>query len=45
MPAQNPFQRIARLFLRPLSSLSIRLGNRFYAGLAVVIAAAAMGSF
>ncbi|MEW6330551.1 MAG: CHASE2 domain-containing protein [Pseudomonadota bacterium] len=42
MPAQNPLQRIARLFLRPLSSLSIRLGNRFYVGLAIVVAAAAI---
>lgn len=42
MPAQNPLQRIARFFLRPLSSLSILLGNRFYVGLAVVIAAAAV---
>ncbi|BAV33120.1 molecular chaperone TorD [Sulfuricaulis limicola] len=42
MPAKNPLQRIARLFLRPLSSLSIHLGNRFYIGLAVVVAAAAI---
>jgi CHASE2 domain-containing sensor protein len=42
MPAQNPLQRSARFFLLPLSSFSDRLGNRFYVGLAVVVAAAAV---
>ena len=42
MPAHNPLQRIARLFLRPLSTLSNRLGNRFYIGLAVAVGAAAV---
>lgn len=42
MPAQNPLQRVARLFLRPLSTLSNRLGNRFYIGLAVVVGLAAV---
>jgi adenylate cyclase len=42
MPARNPFQRIVRLFLRPLSTLSNRLGNRFYIGLGIVIGAAAV---
>jgi CHASE2 domain-containing sensor protein len=42
MPAHNPLQRIARLFLRPLSTLSNRLGNGFYIGLAVVVGAAAI---
>ena len=42
MPAHNPLQRIARFFLLPLSSLSDRLGNWFYAGLAVVVSAVAV---
>jgi CHASE2 domain-containing sensor protein len=42
MPAQNPLQRSARFFLLPLSSFSDRLGNWFYVGLAVVVAAAAV---
>jgi CHASE2 domain-containing sensor protein len=42
MPAQNPLQRIARFFLLPLSSFSDCLSNRFYVGLAVVVAAAAV---
>jgi CHASE2 domain-containing sensor protein len=42
MPAHNPLQRIARFFLRPLSTLSNRLGNGFYIGLAVVVGAAAI---
>lgn len=41
MAAQNPIQRLARLILLPLSSLSNRLGNRFYVGLAIVAALAA----
>ncbi|GAB4510327.1 MAG: hypothetical protein Tsb0026_12020 [Sulfuricaulis sp.] len=42
MPAHNPLQRIVRFFLLPLSSLSDRLGNWFYIGLAVVVGAAAV---
>jgi len=42
MPVQYPLQRIARFFLRPLSTLSNRLGNRFYIGLAVVVGLAAV---
>ncbi len=42
MPVQNPFQRIARFFLLPLSSLSDWLGNWFYVGLALVVGAAAV---
>lgn len=42
MPAQNPLQRIARFFLLPLSSFSDRLSNRFYVGLAIVVAAVAV---
>src|SRR3990172_1507702 len=42
MPAQNPLQRIARFFLLPLSSFSDRLSNRFYVGLAMVVAAVAV---
>jgi adenylate cyclase len=42
MFAQNPIQRIARFFLLPLSSVSNRLGNRFYVGLAVVATLAAV---
>ncbi|HSD96204.1 MAG TPA: CHASE2 domain-containing protein [Sulfuricaulis sp.] len=42
MPAHNPIQRLARFFLLPLSSLSDRLGNWFYIGLAVVISAIAV---
>src|SRR3989344_3915489 len=38
----NPLQRFARFFLLPLSSLSDRLGNWFYIGLAVVISAIAV---
>jgi adenylate cyclase len=38
----NPFQRFARFFLLPLSSLSDRLGNWFYVGLAVVVSAVAV---
>ena len=41
MPAHNPAQRLARLFLLPLSWLSDRLGRWFYVGLAVAIGAAA----
>ena len=41
MPA-NPLQRLARFFLLPLSSLSNRLGNKFYIGLAVVMSAVAV---
>jgi adenylate cyclase len=41
MPAHNPVQRLARLFLLPLSWLSDRLGRWFYIGLAVAVAAAA----
>jgi adenylate cyclase len=41
MPAHNPVQRLARLFLLPLSWLSDRLGRWFYVGLAVVIGAVA----
>ncbi|MDH3513363.1 MAG: CHASE2 domain-containing protein, partial [Gammaproteobacteria bacterium] len=40
MPAQNPLLGFARFFLLPLSSLSNRLGNWFYIGLAVVVCAA-----
>lgn len=42
MPAQNPLRSFARFFLLPLSSLSNRLGNGFYIGLAVVVCAAAV---
>lgn len=42
MPAHNPLQSLARFFLRPLSTLSNRLGNHFYIGLAVVVGAAAV---
>lgn len=42
MPAHNPLQSLARFFLRPLSTLSNRLGNGFYIGLAVVVGAAAV---
>ena len=42
MPAHNPLQSLARFFLRPLSTLSNRLGNRFYIGLAVAVGAAAV---
>jgi CHASE2 domain-containing sensor protein len=42
MPAHNPIQRLARFFLLPLSSLSDRLGNWFYIGLAVVMSAVAV---
>ncbi len=38
----NRFQRFARFFLLPLSSLSDRLGNWFYVGLAVVVSAVAV---
>src|SRR3989344_1364304 len=38
----NPLQRFARFFLLPLSSLSDRLGNWFYVGLAVVVSAVAV---
>ncbi len=38
----NPLQRFARFFLLPLSSLSDRLGNWFYVGLAVVVSVAAV---
>ena len=38
----NPLQRLARFFLLPLSSLSDRLGNGFYVGLAVIISAVAV---
>ena len=41
MPAHNPVQRLARLFLLPLSWLSDWLGRWFYVGLAVVIGAVA----
>ncbi|MEK7207042.1 MAG: CHASE2 domain-containing protein, partial [Pseudomonadota bacterium] len=37
----NPAQRLARFFLLPLATLSDRLGNKFYGGLAVVIIAMA----
>ena len=40
--AVNPLQRFARFFLLPLSSLSDRLGNWFYVGLAVVVSAVAV---
>ncbi len=39
MAAANPLQRIARSVLLPLSALSDRLGNAFYAGLAVLVIA------
>ncbi len=42
MAAPNPLQRVARFFLLPLSSLSDRLGNWFYVGLAVLVGAAAI---
>ncbi len=42
MPAHNPLQGFARFFLLPLSSLSDRLGNWFYVGLAVVVSAVAV---
>ncbi|MGA9031425.1 MAG: CHASE2 domain-containing protein [Sulfuricaulis sp.] len=42
MPAHNPMQRLARFFLLPLASLSDRLGNWFYVGLAVVMSAVAV---
>lgn len=42
MPAHNPIQRFARFFLLPLASLSDRLGNWFYVGLAVVVSAVAV---
>ncbi|MBI3569904.1 MAG: CHASE2 domain-containing protein [Gammaproteobacteria bacterium] len=38
----NPLQRLARFFLLPLSSLSDRLGNWFYVGLAAVVGAVAV---
>ncbi|MBI3778667.1 MAG: CHASE2 domain-containing protein, partial [Gammaproteobacteria bacterium] len=41
MPAANPLQRVLRSVLLPLSSLSDRLGNGFYVGLAVVMSAIA----
>src|SRR3990167_476704 len=41
MPVNN-LQRFARFFLLPLSSLSDRLGNWFYVGLAVVMSAIAV---
>jgi adenylate cyclase len=42
MSAHNPFRRIARFFLLPISSFSDRLGNWFYIGLAVVMSAIAV---
>ena len=42
MPAHNPLQGFSRFFLLPLSSLSDRLGNWFYVGLAVVVSAVAV---
>ncbi|MCR4348132.1 MAG: CHASE2 domain-containing protein [Sulfuricaulis sp.] len=42
MQAHNPLQGFARFFLLPLSSLSDRLGNWFYVGLAVVVSAVAV---
>ena len=39
MATTNPLQRIARSVLLPLSVLSDRLGNAFYAGLAVLVIA------
>jgi adenylate cyclase len=42
MPAYNRIQRVARIFLLPLSTLSDRLGNWFYVGLAVVVSAVAV---
>src|SRR3989344_4728842 len=42
MAAPNSLQRVARFFLLPLSSLSDRLGNWFYIGLAVVMSAIAV---
>src|SRR3989344_1539438 len=42
MAAPNSIQRVARFFLLPLSSLSDRLGNWFYIGLAVVMSAIAV---
>ncbi|MDO8704744.1 MAG: CHASE2 domain-containing protein, partial [Sulfuricaulis sp.] len=41
MPVNN-LQRFARFFLLPLASLSDRLGNWFYVGLAVVVSAVAV---
>lgn len=41
MPSHSPVLRLARFFLLPLSSFSNWLGNRFYLGLAVVVALAA----
>jgi CHASE2 domain-containing sensor protein len=37
MATLNPAQRLARFFLLPLATLSDRLGNMFYGGLAVTI--------
>ncbi len=42
MPAANPLQRVLRSVLLPLSSLSDRLGNGFYVGLAVAMSAIAV---
>ncbi|HEU5339519.1 MAG TPA: CHASE2 domain-containing protein, partial [Sulfuricaulis sp.] len=42
MPANNPLKSFTRFFLLPLSSLSNRLGNGFYIGLAVVVCATAV---
>ena len=41
MAMLNPAQRLVRFFLLPLATLSDRLGNKFYGGLAVVIIAMA----
>jgi CHASE2 domain-containing sensor protein len=41
MATLNPAQRLARFFLLPLATLSDRLGNTFYGGLAVTIMAIA----
>ncbi|MDH5486409.1 MAG: CHASE2 domain-containing protein [Gammaproteobacteria bacterium] len=42
MPAKNLLKSFTRFFLLPLSSLSNRLGNGFYIGLAVVVCATAV---
>ncbi len=42
MSAHNPIQRLARIFLLPLSRLSDRFGRWFFVGLAVVVGAAAV---
>ncbi len=42
MPAANQMQRLLRFVLLPLSTLSDRLGNLFYVGLAIVMSVVAV---